>query len=95
MLKVPGYRKGLGIAMMMEHRVPGQGGRHRYTLSHRTTSDLHWSPREALAREIWDLRSIYGHQGLYTPQIRRSLQQVIHLNKLAWLGIFDKGGNDE
>jgi hypothetical protein len=94
MLKVPGYRQEMGIAMMMEHRAPGQGGRHRYTLSS-TTPNLHLSPREALAREIWDLRSIYGHQGLYTPQIRRSLQQVIHLNKLAWSGIFDKGGNDE
>jgi hypothetical protein len=53
-------------------------------------SRLSLSPRQALAREVWDVRSIYRQQGLYTPDIRRSLQQVIKQNKLTWLGTFNK-----
>lgn len=75
---------------MMEHPVPGQGGRHRQTLSYGHTPDLNVSPRQALAREIKDVRNIYRRQGLYTPQLRRSLQQIIALNQLTWRGIFDK-----
>lgn len=51
------------------------------------------SPRQALARAVWDVRSIYRQDGLYTPQIRRNLQQVIKQNKLLWSGNFDKVGN--
>ena len=51
------------------------------------------SPRQALAREVWDVRSIYRQQGLYTPDIRRSLQQVIKQNKLTWVGTFNKVRN--
>lgn len=75
---------------MMEHLSPGAGGRHRQTLSYGQSPDLSLSPREVLAREVRDLRSIYQGQGLYTPEIRQSLQQVIRLNKAAWLGIFEK-----
>lgn len=89
--KVPGYSRGMGIAIMMEHPVPGQGGRHRQTLSYGHTPDLNVSPRQVLAREIKDVRNIYRRQGLYTPQLRRSLQQIIALNQLTWRGIFDKG----
>lgn len=92
MANVSDYTQGMGIAMMMEHGVPGQGGRHRYTLSS-TTCDLQLSPRQALAREIQDIRSIYLYQGLYIPQIRQSLQQAIQLNQHLCLGLFDKLGN--
>ncbi len=88
--KVPGYTRDKGIAIMMEHLSPGMGGRHRQTLSYGQSPNLSLSPRQALAREVWDLRSIYHRQGLYTPGIRRSLQQVIQGNKSAWSGIFDK-----
>ena len=91
--KIPGYTKGMGIAMMMEHPLPGQGGRHRQTISYGQSPNLSVSPRNALAREIRDARSIYRRQGLYSPEIRRSLQEVIRLNKLAWSRIFDKEGN--
>lgn len=91
--KVPGYTTGMGIAMMMEHPVPGQGGRHRQTISYGQLPDISLSPRNALAREIKDARTIYRRQSLYTPEIRRSLQEVIRLNKLAWSGTFEKGGN--
>ncbi|WP_228055952.1 hypothetical protein [Lusitaniella coriacea] len=89
--KVPEYRRGMGIAIMMEHPVPGQGGRHRQTLSYGHPPDLNLSPRQAIAREVKDVRNIYCRQGLYTPQLRQSLQQIIELNRLTWRGIFDKG----
>jgi hypothetical protein len=66
---------------------------HRQTISYGQSPNLSLLPREALAREISDARAIYRRQGLYTPQIRRSLQQVIQSNKLAWLGVFEKGVN--
>lgn len=88
--KVPGYTRDRGIAIMVEHLSPGSRGRHRQTLSYGQSPDLSRSPRQALTREIGDLRSIYRNQGLYTPEIRQSLQQVIRLNKSTWLGIFEK-----
>lgn len=91
--KFPGYTKGMGIAMMMEHPMPGQGGRHRQTISYGQSPNLSVSPRNVLAREIRDAQSIYRRQGLYSPEIRRSLQEVIRLNKLIWSRIFDKEGN--
>ncbi len=75
---------------MMEHPLPGAGGRHRQTLSYGQPPDLSLAPREALAREVRDLRSIYQRQGLYRPEIGRSLQQVIQMNKSAWVGVFEK-----
>jgi hypothetical protein len=91
--KVIAYTRGMGIAMMMEHPLPGKGGRHRQTISYGQSPDLNLSPRNALAREIKDARGIYRRQVLYTPEIRRSLQEVIRLNKLAWPGVFEKGRN--
>lgn len=88
--KVPGYTRDKGIAIMMEHLSPGMGGRHRQTLSYGQPPNLSLSPRQALAREVRDVRSIYRTQGLYRPYIRRSLQQVIQQNKSAWPGVFDK-----
>ena len=79
-----------GIAIMMEHLSPGAGGRHRQTLSYGQSPDLSLLPRNALAREVWDVRAIYRRQGLYTLEIRRSLQQVIWQTESAWLGIFEK-----
>jgi len=88
--KVPGYTRNKGIAIMMEHFSPGKGGRHRQTLSYGKSAELNFSPRETLAREVWDVRSIYRYQGLYTSQIGRSLQQIIKLNKSVWLEVFRK-----
>ena len=88
--KVPGYTKDKGIAIMMEHLSPGMGGRHRKTLSYGQSPDLSLSPRQALAREVWDVRSIYRSQGLYILRIRHSLRELIQTNKSAWSGIFDK-----
>lgn len=88
--KVPGYTRDKGIAIMMEHFSPGIGGRHRQTLSYGQPPDLSISPRQALAREVWDVRSIYRNQGLYTLEIKYSLRQVIEQNKTVWGIIFNK-----
>lgn len=89
--KVPGYTTDQGFAMMMEHLSPGKGGRHRLTISYGKSPNLSLSPREVLAIEIWDVRSIYLRQNLYNKYIRESLQTLIRLNKLKWKNIFDKG----
>lgn len=76
---------------MMEHLSPGKGGRHRQTLSYGKSPDLTLSPRQTLAQEVWDIRSIYLRQGLYNANIRKRLQELIKLNKTTWLTFFNKG----
>jgi hypothetical protein len=88
--KVDGYRRNLGIAMMMEHPVPGAGGRHRKTLSYGQSPNLNLLPRQILAREIEDLRVLYQSEGIYTDGIKRSLRSLLELNKSVWAGVFDK-----
>ncbi|BAB77537.1 hypothetical protein ACN23B_00070 [Anabaena sp. FACHB-709] len=89
--KVPGYTTDQGFAIMMEHLSPGKGGRHRQTISYGKSPNLGLSPREVLAIEIWDVRSIYLRHNLYNKYIRESLQILIRLNQLKWRGLFDKG----
>jgi hypothetical protein len=88
--KVTNYTRNAGVAMMMEHPLPGSGGRHRQTLSYGQSPNLNLLPRQVLAREVWDLRSIYQRQGIYTTDIRQSLQQIIQMNRSTWVGVFDK-----
>lgn len=88
--KVSGYTRNMGIAIMMEHPIPGVGGRHRKTLSYGQPPDLSLLPRQVLAREIQDLRSLYQREGVYTETIRHGLRAIIRLNRSAWAGIFEK-----
>jgi hypothetical protein len=88
--KVSGYTRNLGIAIMMEHPIPGAGGRHRQTLSYGQSPDLNLQPRQVLAREIQDLRSLYQRQAVYTEGIRRSLRSLVRMNKSDWVGVFEK-----
>jgi hypothetical protein len=88
--KVSGYTRNMGIAIMMEHPAPGAGGRHRQTLSYGQPPDLSLLPRQVLAREIRDLRSLYQREGVYTEIIRQGLRTIIQLNQSAWTGVFDK-----
>jgi hypothetical protein len=89
-VKVTGYTTNQGLAIMMEHLLPGKGGRHRQTISYGKRPNLNLSPRQALAQEIWDVRSIYLRQGLYNREIMESLQALIRLNKLTWQYSFEK-----
>lgn len=88
--KVPGYTRNMGIAIMIEHPIPGAGGRHRQTLSYGQSPDLSLLPRQVLAIEIQDLRSLYQRQGVYTEIIRRGLWAIIQLNQSAWTGVFER-----
>ena len=47
------------------------------------------NPRSALARDVWDARRIYMEDGLYTPEIRKALQDVIKMNKERYGYIFN------
>ena len=94
---VEGYTRNEGISMNMEQPHPGTGGRHRQTSTYdnnmtKAEQQAYWdlSPREALARDIMDARKIYQEQGLYTPEIRQSLQDVINQNKLKYPQVFNK-----
>ncbi|WP_293117399.1 hypothetical protein [Okeania sp. SIO1I7] len=89
--KIKDYTTNQGIAIMVEHLSPGKGGRHRQTLSYGKSPDLTLSPRQTLAQEVWDIRSIYLLQGLYNTDIRKGLQKLIKLNKTTWLTFFEKG----
>ncbi|MBA4041024.1 MAG: hypothetical protein C0474_04330 [Sphingobium sp.] len=89
-MALEGVSKGDGIAINMEQPSPGVGGRHRATFTYGTTADIAMSPRDALAAGVWDARRIYQADGLYTPQIRSSLQDVIRMNKANHPTIFVK-----
>lgn len=92
-MKQQGVSRSDGISMNVEQPHPGKGGRHRKTRSYgKTTKDCCGSetPREALARDIKDMRQIYQNEGVYTPEIRGSLQEVIRRNKTQFPGIFRK-----
>lgn len=55
-------------------------------------ANLTEAPRDALARDIMDARKIYQNDGLYTPNIRQSLQKVIDMNKNMFPELFNKVG---
>jgi filamentous hemagglutinin len=91
--KVSGYTRNMGIAIMVEHPIPGAGGRHRQTLSYGQSPDLSRLPRQVLALEIQDLRSLYQREGVYTETIKHGLRTIIQLNQSAWTNVFEKEGN--
>ena len=47
-------------------------------------------PRDALAHDIMDARNIYMQDGLYTPEIRNGLQQMIRDSKSLYPNLFGK-----
>jgi hypothetical protein len=91
-MALEGVSKGDGIAINMEQPFPGAGGRHRATFTYGTKADIDMTPRQALAAGVWDARRIYRADGLYTPQIRSSLQDLIRMNKANHSTIFVKQG---
>ncbi|WP_156876029.1 type VII secretion protein [Clostridium kluyveri] len=90
-----GVPKNDGVAMNMEQPFPGQGGRHRLTDTYGMTGEklqnyLNLSPRNALAHDIRDARSIYQNDNLYTPDIRQGLEDVIKMNKKLYPDLYKK-----
>lgn len=88
-MKQHGVSKGDGIAINMEHPHPGAGGRHRQTFTYGSRADEALSPRDALGRGVRDAKRIYEQEGLYGPDIRRALQDLIEQNRRANPGLFD------
>ena len=90
-----GAHKNGGVSMNMEQPHPGKGGRHRQTETYGMTGNkledyLSLQPRDALARDIIDIRNIYIKEGLYSPEIRSKLFEVIQLNKKIYPNMFEK-----
>ncbi|GGO00237.1 polymorphic toxin-type HINT domain-containing protein [Saccharibacillus kuerlensis] len=84
-----------GVSMNMEQPHPGTGGRHRETFTYGLTGDkldeyLNLSYRDALAHDIWDSRRIYMKNGLYIPEIKESLLNVIEMNRQLHPALYKK-----
>ncbi|BBW97516.1 hypothetical protein ACPVTF_16480 [Geobacillus icigianus] len=94
-IKKVGIKRNDGVSMNMEQPHPGTGERHRRTYTYglsgeRLNDYLNLSYRDALAHDIWDARRIYMQDGLYTSEIRKSLRDVIQLNKELYPELFRK-----
>ena len=63
----------ISIAIMMEHPLPGKGGRHRQTISYGQSPNLSLLPREALAIEIRPLAKINRTGKMPIPQEKITL----------------------
>lgn len=74
--------KGIAINMW---QVNNRVGRHPLTRTfagkNNAAALLLETPRQALARDIVDVRKIYREAGLYGPEVRQALQEVISRNK--------------
>ncbi|AIK97197.1 hypothetical protein ID47_11345 [Candidatus Paracaedibacter acanthamoebae] len=79
-----------GIAIMVESPTPGVGGRHREIHTYIPRQDTTMQPREALAQSIQLARRIYSEDGIYTPEIRSALQDVIIRNKVHFPDLYKK-----
>lgn len=88
-MKQHGVSKGKGVSINMEHPHPGSGGRHRQTFTYDTRADDALSARDALGRGVRDTKRIYEDAGLYGPEIRKSLRELIEQNRRANPGLFD------
>jgi len=79
--EVLGMEHADGIAMNMQHFYPSNTGRHPLTRTFgskgRNSALLDETFREALGRDIRDARRIYMENGMYGPDVRRALREVI------------------
>lgn len=79
-MRKSGVARNDGVSITVEQPTPGPGGRHRRTRTYGRRIDNE-SVRDALARDIVDLRRIYQEDGLWSFALRQRLQEVIDLNK--------------
>jgi hypothetical protein len=89
-MKRHGVGRDAGICLNMEHYESWPAGRHRVTRSYGSEIPEEETPRQALARDIADVRAIYQSQELYSPKIRQALQGVIRLDKESFPDLFRK-----
>jgi hypothetical protein len=86
-----------GVCMNMEQPFPGVKGRHRQTKTYdnnmtNAEKEAYYklSPREALEKDIDDVRKIYKEEGLYNKDVEKSLQEVIKQNESKHPDLFKK-----
>ena len=72
----------------MNVEAPRVSGRHARTETFGRGAFLDETPRDALAREIWDARRVYRQDGLYGPRVRGALQDFIQLSKDTFPELF-------
>ena len=89
-MKTHGVSRNDGIAMRVEHPAPGSGGRHREIHKEMPKQDPSLAPRQALAQTVDRSRNVYQKDGVYTTEIRESLQTVIEQNKQKFPDLFTK-----
>jgi len=80
-MRTKNVSRGDGIAMMVEHPTPGNGGRHREIHKELQRQNHELAPRDALAQAVSRAKTVYQAEGVYTNKIRKSLQEVIKKNK--------------
>lgn len=83
-----GVKKNDGIAMGVEHDRHSVTG--TYKSGNKPILKANESPREALGRDVRDMRQIYQKNGLYDANVRKSLQDVIEQNKTAYPNLYTK-----
>lgn len=89
-MKTHGVKKADGISMMVEDPVPGAGGRHREIHKILQKQDPSLEPRQALAQGVGRVREVYQNDGVYTAEIRDSLQTVVEQSKQKHPKLFVK-----
>ena len=81
----------LGVSLNMFQK--GKLGRHPRTRTfggrNKATALMHETPRQALGRDVRDVRRIYMEDGLYGKEVREALQEVIRQNRKLHPGVFD------
>ncbi len=89
-MSTKGVSKNDGISIMVEHPIPGKGGRHREIHKELSKQDITLEPRQALAQGIFRAREVYQKDNLYTQEIRKGLEKVIEKNKERHPNLFEK-----
>ncbi len=78
------------LALNLEQPTPGVGGRHRRTESYGRRPFLDEAPRDALARDIADVRRILQEDGVYGAEARGRLQAYIAMSKQRFPQLFER-----
>ena len=83
MLRNYGVDKNDGLSMLVETTYKNSGGRHGKTSTYGTSSMEYYNltPRQALARDVNDMRNILKDQGLYDKYAKRQLKEYIKIQE--------------
>lgn len=78
-----GVDKNDGLSMLVETTYKNSGGRHGKTATYGTSSMEYYNltPRQALARDVNDMRNILKDQGLYDKYAKQQLKEYIKIQE--------------